>query len=518
MSDGTGRLRAGIGAIVAIAAVLILMPLPAAGNFSGHTGLVPAVKTGALGELGRAIQVRSHGGVEALGGGYLGTWSVPSDVGKVSAVVPRAASAGLSTALVNPTSPQVLSSFAGVNQASGGGFAKPDTQVAVNGSYVFELVSAYGKVTSTTGATVYKHFKLTTFFNTTHTDTVDQAQVVFDLMSQRWFVSALDSTTNLVYWAVSTTSSPTGTFLFYSTSIFFSGLGPQFMDAPFLGVSKSYFAWSVHLFNSSTLGFLGSGMVIMNKAKLESGSYVAGLFGATGMEGLVPAREITNNHTSADVLYVASTGTPGSSTTLTVYEISGPVHGLSITAVTYTIMNTGTVPSGAQAGTTVAISTGDDRVQSVSWSNAGILWVSFGTGCVPSGDLSVRSCVRVVGIYTPVNSLSQDADTAVAGMYLYYGALTAVTTGGGYLMVLGGSNAVTYPSVYVSGQNITDAFGSFRGPVPVVAGTSYSAIGRYGDYSGIQFQLSGTKIAAWGATEFSTPSGWGTRLVHFAFY
>ena len=175
------------------------------------------------------------------------------------------------------------------------------------------------------------------------------------------------------------------------------------------------------------------------------------------------------------------------------------------------------MPGGVQPGTSTLIATGDDRVQSVGWA-VSTLWVSYTTACTPSGDSTVRSCIRVDAIHTPTNSMDQDTNTAVAGQYLYYGALTPLRSGVGFLMVFGYSGSLTYPSIGMTGQNSTDSFTTYRGPIPAYAGSFPDLSGRYGDYSGIQMQFSGTKQVAWGASEFDTSAGWATEVISFAFY
>jgi hypothetical protein len=232
----------------------------------------------------------------------------------------------------------------------------------------------------------------------------------------------------------------------------------------------------------------------------------------------VPADQTTSNGTGTDVLYFASTGVSHASTTLTEFEATGAIGSVTVTTVAYTIHATGTVPSAPQAGTTITLNTFDDSVASASWSSVDVLWVVFTVGCIPTGDATTRSCLRVDAVNTFNNNLLQDAKVAVSGEYLFDGALTALTTGSGYLMVFGFSSAGVYPGIAVAGQNLSDAYGSVRGPIPVASGTSYETSGIFGPSSGIQLAAGGGKTSAWGAAEVDTTAGWTTEIVHFAFY
>lgn len=516
-----GRLRASLASLGAIAAVLLLLPVSSAGSLHAPAATATVEKRGALGEVGRAVTDPSTAGV-AGHGEFLGVATIAATGATAPQGAPSGPAAKVTTAAIVPTtSPQLLSKFSGASQSTSGGFLPPDTQVAQSGIYVFELVNEFGRITSTNGATVYSTFTTQAFFGTTSTDNVGDIQVFHNGISNRWIVTGDDFTTNVAYFDVSKNASPVGAYWAYSISVLFLNGAAQFMDQPVWGMSKSMYVMSTNQFNTTTPAFYGSILTVLNAAKLNSGHLSYQLFGYTGYFSIHPARAITTNGTGTDVLYLATTGVSAGSTTLTVFEVKGAIGTLTVSTIAFTIANTGTVPGGVQPGTATLVATGDDRVQSVSWSSVAALWVSFSTACTPAGDATIRSCIRVDAIATATNLLLQDADTGVAGTYLYYGALVALTVaagGSGYLMVLSFSSTLNYPSIAVSGQNTSDNYATFRGPVPVFSGTSYDTSGRFGDYSGIQLTMSGAKATAWGAAEYGTPTGWATEVVHFAFY
>ena len=55
---------------------------------------------------------------------------------------------------------------------------------------------------------------------------------------------------------------------------------------------------------------------------------------------------------------------------------------------------TSTPPAAAQAGTAATLTTGTDRFLSAVW-QGNVLWVAGNTGCTPSGDSQLRSCLNV---------------------------------------------------------------------------------------------------------------------------
>jgi hypothetical protein len=516
MSGRNRNVGLSAGAILAVLTVVMLLPLPMGARSSNHLATEIGMKGGGLNELGRASAYRpTHEAVTTAGtqvsGMLASNSSAPSSLVRASTFAP---------ALAGPvTSPQLLSSFEGATQLTSGGYLPPDTQIAASGIYVLELTNEFGRVTSMNGSTVYSHFTTQSFFSTNATDSVGDVQALFDPITVHWFVTALDFTTNQVHIGVSKTSSPIGAWWHYFYYTNFAGFPSQSMDQPVVGNSQTMFPVSTNQFNKTSGAFLGSILWVANKHKLEIGTLSYGSISFFGVQSVHPSRDVTTNGSGTDVLYAATTGTPSSSTTLTEYSIVGPSPAFTVTIFTYTIANTGVVPPAVQPGTTTNITTGDDRVQSVSWSGVGALWVAFTTACTPSGPITL-SCVRVDGISTGANSMFQDTDTAVAGMNLFYGSLVALPTGSaGFLMVLGFSGSLAYPGIAMTGQNGSDPAGTYRGPIPAFVGPSYDTTLHFGDYSGIQLMPGGTKPTAWAAGEYDTVSaGWATQVIHFAFY
>lgn len=509
------RVGLSLGLIAAALAFLMAFPLPAALGASSQLVSSSAAKPGALNEVGRAV-----------GPTDLAPTRTTAEFGGVvtpprAATLPSGAShfAGVpALAPAHPTSPQLLSSFAGINFASSGGFYPADAQVAQNGSYVFEIANEHGAITSTSGGTVYSTFSTTTFFGLNASHSVGNPQVLYDLLSRRWIVTAEDLTTDLLWIAVSQNSSPLSSYWTYYAYSHFSMPATQSMILPELGVTKTMVGLFFISYNATTGHDYGSIGIVFGKVGLLAGTLHFMSFGFLGSYPVIPARDVTANHTGLDILYAASTGRPSNSHVLTEYEIISTLHSGSSTTLTYAINGTGAVPLVPQPGTNTTNYAGNDGVESVSWSEAQVLWISYTVACKPTGDLTLRACLRVAGILTATNILQQDANTAVAGEYLYLGALTALTTGGGYLMVFAYGGSLTYPSIAVTGQNVSDAWGSHRGPIPVFSGTSYESTGFPGHWSGIQLSPAGTKMTAWGVAPSDNTAGWTTEVVHFAFY
>jgi hypothetical protein len=503
------------GTIAVVAAVFLLLPIPAAGDVYGHAISAGPEKASPFRETGTALAYRSPVAAESSSGS-LGQTTIRSDPTTVAR--PAAGAAAVATMVSHPTSPQMLSEFPGVNQSAGGGYTWADAQVAMNGSYVFQVVNEYGRITSTDGATVYSQFTTQSFFGVNSSQNLGEVQVLYDLMSKRWLVSAEDFTANDDLFAVSTTSSPLGTYWTYYINVRFSITGGQQMISPTWGVSRTMFALGAESENPTSGAIYGSLLTVFAKTALEAGTLKYQVLAYYGYFSVVPARQISNNQSGPDVLYAATTQHPNKVKQLTELEFTGTVGSLTASAVVYAITGGGFVPLASQAGNTTLIEVGENEVQSVSWSFAGALWVTFEVACKPAGDATLRACVRVDAIATLTNTLLQDSNVAVVGTDIYSPTITAVTSGQGYLMMVAYSGPLTYPSIAVVGQNVSDSYGTFRGPVPVLSGTSYDSIGEYDTWSGIQFASVGSKLTAWGTSHSETPAGWSTEVVHFSFY
>jgi hypothetical protein len=502
--------RVGLGTIGAIAAVLLLMPLTTATPAGGLTD----VKAGAMHAAGRAAPYVPYGD-PSVQGESLGTIVPP--IGGSAPAGPLAASptAGPVAAVKNPTSPQPVAQLSGLNESKAKG-PYGDPSLGVSPTYLVELTGYSARIESPSGKTIYSTFTLASFFNVSKTNSLYYDHVVYDALSKRWLISTLDLTTNIDYFSVSKTSSPLGAFSAYSIRATFGRGVNQFMDFTQWGVSATYWAWSADVWNSTAGTFIGNIVGLFGKVKLDGGTFAPEAFSSSDLS-VTPAVSISANYSGTPTLYAASTVGYSSSTSLTVWAYTGTVPHATATTVTYTIASTGTLPAVPQPGTTVGLSLMADRVLSASWSGTGgTLWVTYTTACTPAGDSTTRTCVRVDAVATGGNSLNQDQNIGVAGMYLFAGSLVAMENGTGYLMEFGYTGGLTYPSLAVTGQAVTDSFDTYRGPIPVFTGTSYDSLGDAEATTDTQFAQT-TQATAWSVGATDTSAGWETEIVHYTF-
>src|SRR5262249_51316354 len=140
----------------------------------------------------------------------------------------------------------------------------------------------------------------------------------------------------------------------------------------------------------------------------------------------------------------------------------------------------------------------------------GTVWLGGDDGCIPEGDSSVRSCLRIIALRG--GNLIRDRDVAWDGGDLFYPAIAPVSNGGA-LVVHGYSSSSTYASVAAFAVN-PDM--SITTPSTVGSGNETHNNPRFGDYFGATPDGSG---GAWvvgeiGQAVSGAPYDWGTLIAH----
>ena len=181
---------------------------------------------------------------------------------------------------------------------------------------------------------------------------------------------------------------------------------------------------------------VASQMEVIRRADFVSGAFTANsdAFVEPGPIGLQPAQAWTAQTVAYAVANNANcSGRVAGS--IAVFAINGVPTAGGVT-VTCTAgpepAATSTPPAAAQAGTAATLTTGTDSFLSAVW-QGNVLWVAGNTGCTPSGDSQVRSCLNVVSIPratgTSVGTPVQFPAESVSGAYLYDPALALDSAG-----------------------------------------------------------------------------------------
>lgn len=420
----------------------------------------------------------------------------------------------------NPT-PQTTTVGLILEGAPGGspnpcGCTPPDGAVGAGPNHVFEAVNTAGIIYTKAGAVAKSTFGLDSFFGVPGSSLSDP-QVSYDASSGRWFASIIDINTNQVLIAVSTSNDPTGTFNLYAISD-----GSNLPDQPVTGTNNDKYVVSVNDFNSAGTAFLGVHYWVLNKSELIAGASTIDLASSgpdPTMFSLHPAQHLTSSTTF--YLVTDCTGScvadPAStSTTETVVSLTGvPPGTVSISSSTFTIATTVIGPNAQQAGTSTLLVTNDNRVESVVW-ESNSLWAAWNDACVPRGDSSTRTCLRLVQATTSGATATkvQDFDFASSGNYYFYPAVTSYQ--GQLAVSFGHSSSSVYPSAMVTGRASSDPINTLETPVTVRAGSAPDTSTRYGDYNGAATDPTPTAASTfWVEAEYrkdSTFQNWNTVI------
>lgn len=397
----------------------------------------------------------------------------------------------------------LLSGFNGLNQIQSCACAPPDVQIATGPSQVVEMVNVEGGVFTRQGVS-NQTFSLSTFFRT-GTDSISDPKILYDSPSGRWFTSLVDVTLGNVILGVSSTSDATGAWVFYAITA-----GGNLPDQPIIGVSDDKVTVAANDFLGKT--FVGSQFWILNKSQLLTGSTV-NFFTSGASSGVFSVHPVQSLSSTTTQFMVSDIITKRaiSTTSLRLFSATG-VPGVStvsivtndLTISTIGTLSGGTLPGGVQPGTSSTVNTNDFRIQDALWYK-GAIWLAFDDACTPTGDVQLRSCIRLTRITTSGSPLvSQDFDFGSNQQYKFYPALQ-VDNNGNLLVLYGYSNATIFPSLAVTGQLTTDPANSLALPRTLKTGNAADTSTRYGDYFGAALDPADPTVV-WVAGEYHDSS------------
>jgi hypothetical protein len=315
-------------------------------------------------------------------------------------------------------------------------------------------------------------------------------RILYDQLSGRWFLTGLSFDAlndSNEYIAISTTSDASGSWKVYVVTSLTRVLG----DQPMVGVSADKAVISWNDFTGSPLSFSGQETWVLQKSDLLAG-VVAPHTVAIGPDNtrvrLVPALTLSSTNTewlsydNADCAHVCNTGSP----TIGVVAINGTplANNVMITETDPAIAATTDPPAPRQPSGIAVTAQIDDRSLSVVWQN-GRLWASGNDGCIPAGDSTRHSCMRLVQVSTSgTPAVVTDFDAASKGLDLYYPAVT-LDSSGDLLIAYSMSSSSLFPSAAAVGS-LAASPTSLGNVITIAAGqTSYlQGSNRWGDYSG----------------------------------
>jgi hypothetical protein len=354
-------------------------------------------------------------------------------------------------------------------------------------------------------------------------------RLVYDTLSSRWFLSGMafdNASDSRTYLATSATADPTGSW--YLTLI--ASSPGVVTDQPKVGVSTDKVVMSWNGFNNFGT-YVGQQTVVLQKSDLLSHATVRSTAFAADLtrSSIVPA--VTQSQTTTEFLAYNDSCSLASHTGAA--SCSSGTSSFGVVAITGTPANSDVVWS--QANPTMAatfgpppaaepgggtIETNDDRLLSVTWQN-GTLWATGNTACIPNGDASVRSCLRLTELSTANATIVATGYIGLAGTGLYFPAVTTDATGNPYLISTVSSSSIN-PSLLAWGQASSSS--GFVGAIVWSGAGSYSCsfcggTNRWGDYSAaVSDPINPTHV--WVAGEYATAAGgdnWGTAAGEVSF-
>jgi hypothetical protein len=357
----------------------------------------------------------------------------------------------MSAAVTPGSSPTLLESFNGLSElnalATGSGNpsagAPPDPSIAVGANYVVEAVNSAVDVFTRAGAPSTP-MNINAMIDNTSGWNVTDPQVVYDPVSGLFILMVLQYNP-----AVNSCGSQIAVMVSQSnptlkwTSRGTINLDPVLSNVELTNVSLGLTASVVT--ESSDYKFCSTGVadasqtVIIRRADLVTGAFTSNTYAflQPGPLGLQPAQGLTSSTVEYEVANDYVCGPPAGPQTgkIAVIAINGlPTAGsVSWTCTTESETSpTSTPPGAAQGGTSATLSAGTDRFLSAVW-ESGTLWIAGNTGCMPTGDSQVRSCLNLMSIAASssgsVTGDTQLAAEGVNGAYLYDPAIGVDSVG-----------------------------------------------------------------------------------------
>jgi hypothetical protein len=404
--------------------------------------------------------------LSVLAGSATGLGPISPIHSPLSASGPGSAPLGLATGpgtFAHPTEITAGMGWMGIDYHSACASCVPaDPQLAVGAGYVLELANGTERVWLVNGTQVFNQ-SWAALFNTS-SDVLANPQAQFDASSFHWFVCVEDVTTAEVLVGASLSSDPSGAW----NLVAIAPTNASVPNAPLLAVDATDVVVSTN--DSSPNGsFLGSQVWAANKTQLLSGAPLApvavgGLDSETN--SLVPATTLSDS----SVLYLVDDGIAASGP-LQVFSLTGtPPDSVTLSAPTNFTTSLSAPPNAPENGSTNLLGVGNGAVQSAAW-RSNSLWAAATVSCTPANGTQVRSCLHLWEVDTTTGNLTQDfVWSSGAGTYDFDPAVS-IAVRGDLALVFGESSPTLVPSIFATGQAVTDPSGTLEAPTSLHNGT-----------------------------------------------
>lgn len=426
-------------------------------------------------------------------------------------------------------------------------FEPPDPGLCVGNGFVVEMVNSAYTVYRPDGSVVGGPFNINGPFNVGLTETTSDPRCYYDAATHTWFATILfisrEETASAVELAVNRSGDPTAPWTDYQldTTDIGGSTGPNHPGCPCEG-------------DQPTLGIDSHNVyVTTNEFRIETEEFKGAQIYAIAKKDLVSARPAVRfvhfdnlsigGALASSVQPALSSGAPKAEFFLSSLDPSGTFdERVGVWALTNAAavgrggMPTlsslvlaselyGVPPDAAQKGARSLLESGDDRMQQVQFSGAGV-WGELGTALSMPGDPAQRAGAAWFELKPTLNrrllagaQILKQGYVSVLGNYLLYPALQLTPSGAG-AMVMTISGKKLFPSAaYATLAPGASSFGLVNVAAP--GSGRYDVRGqRWGDYS---WAIADPMAASvWLATEYVPPrssqtpdhrTNWGTRVL-----
>jgi hypothetical protein len=380
----------------------------------------------------------------------------------------------------------------------GGGWVPPDTCGAVGINHFVSVVNSNISVWNKTTGARLMNVSQASFWAT---GSLGDGRCVFDPNSQRFILMSDDFNTRL-FFAVSSTSDPTGSWFKTSINLSQGVDAGHWPDYPTLGVDANGIYSSAYMVGSPDL----MSLFAIDKAPLVAATQSLGTvtaFRHLSWEGAIHPC-VTYGTPSGE--YCISWGT--------LYRVNAPLTLPTLTNLgTAHIPGFSAPPNAPAMGSTSLLDTLDGRLLNAVYRN-GYVWTA---NAVFAGG---RSACRWYQINTSPIALTQFGTIDDPSLYYFFPGLS-VNANGHMVVGFTGSDSSHFAGCYVTGRKATDTTGQTAPPQLFKTGDgSYNDGGnpsRWGDYSLTSVDPT-NDLDFWTIQEYArTGNQWGTWIAQILY-
>lgn len=414
---------------------------------------------------------------------------------------------------------------AGFDSLSAGNVVPPDPEVAVGPSHVVVVVNSRYAVYDKSGTLLAGPSSLDIFFSSGGgtpgcVGGVFDPNVLYDEEADR-FILGVDGGGASYCIAVTTGSSPTGSWNRYAFATDFGGAG---FDFPHAGVGRDAIYMGANQFPCLFSGclFIEGRVYAIDKWAMYAGEPAAVVTRPTGSDASTPQPANLHGYLQgtwpADgPHYIFTEVYDGAVHTLWAWDDPFGTNQLERVADLDLEAASGVTaafpPLAPQLGAATLLESNDWRGLDTEYRN-GRLWMTNSIGCNPGGG--TVSCVRWAEIDPQAPAVLQAGVFATSGEHRIFPDL-AVNHCDGMAVGYTKTGSAMYPAIWATGRVREDAPGEVGAEVELRAGvTPYSAFDgspyRWGDYTGMTADPDGLTLWYYGEYAPDVAGSWGTHV------